>query len=717
MSVIDSLSLGGTTYSLRDNDGRAIIAGTESSTTSAHAYSAGDYFILNDTLYEATAAIAVGGTITVGTNCQATTVCGEVGELKSDLSQQTTFADATIEAGTKNYAPVYTNNTMNSTTGQQGDATSIRASTPGIYYLPVGCSIHSDIASGYSAVVYCFDESMAYLGYKNAGARDDDKKYPVFDGTRYLRFLVFNGDNNITPADAQNNVTFYVKYAGRIDTVDKTAALNTFDLFNEGVFAQNVEYNRSATYSLAYSNKAVNSSTGQQSVDSTIRASTDNLYYIPFGAVLHATNETGYTHVLFGFDESKNFIAQYGSSGLVDGVWQIPSTVRFFRVLAFYGSDATITPENAASNIKITAKMALDPIIVNNNLINGNLFLDGYYDGTQRASSDYKYVAEIPVKNGVKYKAYPRSRMIYIYNNGVLVNYVNAANTTEITAEGDGVAYVTFYTADAGKNYAFYADHSSNVLAQGDYGINTNFVPNNILNGKKWVVCGDSFTAGADSGTIASGRYKGHKIIYPYLIGNRNAMEIVPFFEGGRTLAFPETPDNFVNSLTAPNQSYNYQNIPADADYITIYLGINDSHHESGQGGDGEDPTGIIPLGTISDNTVYTYYGAWNVVLTWILTNRPFSHIGIIVSNGCDRIAYRTAQIEIAKKYGIPYIDFNGDERTKAMIRPQNDDISVDVKALLLQKQAVNYAGGNYHPNNTAHEYESYIIESFLKSI
>lgn len=86
MSVIDSLSLGGTTYSLRDNDGRAIIAGTESSTTSAHAYSAGDYFILNDTLYEATAAIAVGGTITVGTNCQATTVCGEVGQLKSDLS-------------------------------------------------------------------------------------------------------------------------------------------------------------------------------------------------------------------------------------------------------------------------------------------------------------------------------------------------------------------------------------------------------------------------------------------------------------------------------------------------------------------------------------------------------------------------------------------------------------------------------------------------------
>ena len=242
-------------------------------------------------------------------------------------------------------------------------------------------------------------------------------------------------------------------------------------------------------------------------------------------------------------------------------------------------------------------------------------------------------------------------------------------------------------------------------------------IAGNVLYGKKWVVCGDSFTNGADTGTISSGRYAGNKIVYPYLIGNRNNMEIVKFFNGGRTLAFPEEPGDFVNSLTAPDQIYNYQNIPADADYITIYLGINDSHHETGSGGDDEDDTGVIPLGTISDNTIYTYYGAWNVVLTWLLTNRPYAHIGIIVSNGCDRIAYRTAQIDIAKKYGISYIDLNGDARTRAMIRPQNEDISADVKTLLLISQAVDYNGGNTHPNNEAHKLESLFIEDFLRSL
>jgi hypothetical protein len=50
----------------------------EASATSAHAYAAGEHFIYNNTLYRATAAIAIGDTITPGTNCAATTVMAEV---------------------------------------------------------------------------------------------------------------------------------------------------------------------------------------------------------------------------------------------------------------------------------------------------------------------------------------------------------------------------------------------------------------------------------------------------------------------------------------------------------------------------------------------------------------------------------------------------------------------------------------------------------------
>ena len=245
----------------------------------------------------------------------------------------------------------------------------------------------------------------------------------------------------------------------------------------------------------------------------------------------------------------------------------------------------------------------------------------------------------------------------------------------------------------------------------------------NILQGKKWAACGDSFTASTNA-TFDSGIYSGKDKTYPYLIALRNDMELLPvFFASGRTLAFPATPGDFANSLTNPSASCYYQNIPADTDYITIMLGTNDSHHEpDSDGDDGEETTGEIPLGTLSDATTATYYGAWNVVIAWLKENRPFAHLGIIVTNGTDRIAYRTAQLEIAQKYGIPYIDLNGDSRTPAMIRAQNTNLPSSYLTILRNTQAIDPDGSitgsvNTHPNYQAHEYESHIIEAFLRTL
>ena len=238
-----------------------------------------------------------------------------------------------------------------------------------------------------------------------------------------------------------------------------------------------------------------------------------------------------------------------------------------------------------------------------------------------------------------------------------------------------------------------------------------------ILYGKKWAVLGDSFTnSGGDNTPLTWGKYKGKLTVYPYIIGNRTGIDVLKFFEGGQTLAFPAIPGTFTNSVTNPNNPRYYQNVPADVDYITIYLGINDGNHSDGQGPDVEDYTGVIPLGTITDETTATYYGAWNVVLSWLLTNRPFAHIGIIVSNGCKNIDWVNAQIEIAKKWGIPYLNMNGDERCPAMIRSWNANLSDSAKSIINQKQAVNYPS-NTHPNQSTHIYESTFIENFLKSL
>ena len=230
----------------------------------------------------------------------------------------------------------------------------------------------------------------------------------------------------------------------------------------------------------------------------------------------------------------------------------------------------------------------------------------------------------------------------------------------------------------------------------------------NILYGKKWAVCGDSFSNGVLTTTIGEGKYYDKKVTYPWLIGNRNNMEILKFFEGGRTLGFPAVPGTFTNSLTYPSGAYYYQNIPADVDYITIYLGINDCHHATGDE--------QIPLGTVDDTTTATYLGAYNVVLLWLIENRPNAHIGMIITNGTENNPeYRQGQIAIAQKYGVPYIDMNGDSRTPTMHRTCNPNIASSVKQILIDKWAV--SSSNPHPNDAAHRYESTFIEAFLRSI
>ena len=224
-----------------------------------------------------------------------------------------------------------------------------------------------------------------------------------------------------------------------------------------------------------------------------------------------------------------------------------------------------------------------------------------------------------------------------------------------------------------------------------------------ILYGKKWAVAGDSFTAGDFSGTttptIPSGKYAGQKAVYPYLIGNRCNMTIQNLSMGGRTLALPSGESSSYNSFV--NQ---YQNVAADADYLTIYLGINDSHQSA-----------TIPIGTISDNTTDTFYGAWNVILSWLIENRPNLHIGIIVSNGCESDDYRVATIEIATKYGIPYIDMNGDKQTPCMIRSTNASIASAVRTQRTNNWKI--SNENVHPNAACHAFESVFIENFLRTL
>lgn len=350
--------------------------------------------------------------------------------------------------------------------------------------------------------------------------------------------------------------------------------------------------------------------------------------------------------------------------------------------------------------------------------------------GIDTSETRYKTTGFVKVKDGFSYTISPRCRVICVFDSDktpVPAQYDNVEKTApfDFVALNDGYIRIS-YNINYGMD-SVESSYNGLLTRKTEEGIalsntqlkqvrETAFAPN-ILWGKKWAVCGDSFTNDGGTGTtIQDGKYAGKSYTYPWIIGNRQNMDIVQFFGGGRTLAFPAEPGSFVNSLTCPTQNFYYQNIPADTDYITIYLGINDDHHRTG-GGDGEDPTGVIPLGTVDDTTTATYLGAWNVVLTWLITNRPNAHIGIIVTNGiANNDNYRLGQIAIAEKYGIPYIDLNGDTRTPAMLRTSNPNIPAAVKTALIAKWAVN-PGVNEHPNDAAQLFESTFIENFLRSL
>ena len=217
----------------------------------------------------------------------------------------------------------------------------------------------------------------------------------------------------------------------------------------------------------------------------------------------------------------------------------------------------------------------------------------------------------------------------------------------------------------------------------------------------KWCVIGDSFTHGyfdeGEEPTIQSGKYAGQLAVYPFLIGNRNNMNVTSLATNGLRLGGD---NGFVATML--------NSIPEDSDYITIALGINDtpSHNNT-------------PIGTINDSDYSTFYGAWNVLMNYLFTNFNDKHIGIIVTNGIaysDR-EYVDACINIAKKWCVPYLNLNYGEQVPTMNRSGKDQSKVEVDALTARNNAFNVSANNTHPNAKAHEYESIFIENWLATI
>ena len=227
----------------------------------------------------------------------------------------------------------------------------------------------------------------------------------------------------------------------------------------------------------------------------------------------------------------------------------------------------------------------------------------------------------------------------------------------------------------------------------------------NILDGKKWVVCGDSFTENgynASDGFDESdyiyqdGRFAGRYKVYPNIIGLRNNMNIVNLATGGQTMATTSANNSFMTC---------YTNIDVDADYITIMLGINDKLQD-------------VPIGEIDSVDTTTFCGAYNVAMEHILENHPFAHIGIMVSHGTNAEIMEATR-KIAERWGVPYLDY-GSPQVPLMNRYTGRNVCAKAQEIREKNFCIISDGTtptNAHPNTKAHEYESTFIEAWLRTL
>ena len=236
-------------------------------------------------------------------------------------------------------------------------------------------------------------------------------------------------------------------------------------------------------------------------------------------------------------------------------------------------------------------------------------------------------------------------------------------------------------------NHALVADSVNGVLRDTSH----------ILYGKKLVTAGDSYThAQFSTGNENNGKN------YGYYVAQRHNMIFINSGISGSTMALDKTyvadPDNVDINTRRPFSYQRYLQVPADTDYLTIWFGINDASNTN--------------LGTIDDETNETFYGAWNVVLRYFLTNYPFMKIGLICTVGANA-NYRQAVRDVGAKWGYPVLDWVQDTSIPAFF----DRDGMSTEARTLRRAAYGYNDYSGHPNPQWHEYASTIYEKFLMSL
>lgn len=445
------------------------------------------------------------------------------------------------------------------------------------------------------------------------------------------------------------------------------------------------------------------------------------------------------------YDASYNYIADSGRSYesnvvLYDEVVRVPEGAKYCVASWYYTAEvpiikslkykpnltgAVLYNENifiekndqqiARTNISAVGK------ITGVNILDLSKLEDGYISnntGAITSSTSYSTSDFIPIESGQSVCSTTRIRKFLAYDankdaiQSTYQTYEQLAGYT-FTATQDGYVRYSFYNTDLPNTQVEYGSTPTTPreayqqkVENGVYlsdamksQIETIF-GGSFLRDKIWYACGDSFTSGdftglADGYTFTDEPYMGENKVYPFYIGRRTGMSVVNVAVGGMTICPTNRPGNYFSPTI-------YEAIPSNADYITLAFGIND--------------VGVAnPLGTINDNDNSTFYGAWNVVMNYLITNHPTAKIGIIATNGVSDLTYHEAILNIGEKFGVPVLDILCDDAVPLMNRCMRANVLPAIQTI--KNNAFRVSESNLHPNVVAHEFESKFIEQWLKTL
>lgn len=377
-----------------------------------------------------------------------------------------------------------------------------------------------------------------------------------------------------------------------------------------------------------------------------------------------------------------------------------------------------ISVYNEVDNIKETENIIVDiTSTLSKYFIDQKFVTNSGYNFTDEAGSEV--YAFIPVKSGEIY--YITSRSQYAVCN--IITYDNNGNVVRVIQHGDGVLYtdeefiiqsnevkMTVSSYQGRRNSTAAAQFRNQVVIKkltnniNDYLEVHN--SENVLFGKKYVACGDSFTSGDFNGAtepineLYDASLHSYKT-YPALIAKRNNMKLENMAKNGSTCSTAKgNTDAFVNTSWASS----YVNIPEDADYITIAFGLNETNDEY--------------IGTINDTSPNTIYGAYNIILEWLLINRPKAKIGIISSDAWFNVKQRNALKLLSHKWGVSFLDLKGaDVPLLTGGKYSEDGYTVSNIAVNNRNSQYQVSSTNSHPNLEGHRVRSTIIEDWIRKM